>query len=47
MSGVDYAGYHVHFITDDMTAGGHLLDCIIKDATITVDIINNYNLVLP
>ena len=47
MSGIDYAGYHLHFITDDKSAGGHLLDCIINNATIEVDIINNYYLVLP
>ena len=47
MSGVDYAGYHIHFITDDRTAGGHLLDCIINNATVEVDIIHSYNLVLP
>jgi alpha-acetolactate decarboxylase len=47
MSGVDYAGYHIHFITDDRTAGGHLLDCIINNATVEVGIINNYNLALP
>ncbi len=47
MDGVDYAGYHLHLITDDHTAGGHLLDCIINNATVQVDVINEYNLVLP
>ncbi len=47
MDGVDYAGYHLHLITDDHTAGGHLLDCQIANATIEVDKINNYNLILP
>lgn len=47
MSGVDYASYHIHLITDDRSAGGHLLDCIINNATIEVDVINNYYLVLP
>jgi acetolactate decarboxylase len=26
-SGVEIAGYHLHFVTDDRTAGGHVLDC--------------------
>jgi acetolactate decarboxylase len=26
-SGVEVAGYHVHFLTDDRTAGGHVLSC--------------------
>jgi acetolactate decarboxylase len=47
MSGIDYAGYHIHFITDDKTAGGHLLDCIINNAIVKVDVINSYSLVLP
>lgn len=47
MDGVDYAGYHLHLITDDYTAGGHLLDCIINNATVEIDQINNYNLILP
>ncbi len=47
MQGVDFAGYHLHLITNDYTAGGHLLECIIKDATVEIDHINEYNLVLP
>jgi len=47
MNGVDYAGYHLHLLTDDYTAGGHLLDCIIRNATVEIDQINKYNLVLP
>ena len=47
MNGVDYACYHLHLITDDHTAGGHLLDCIIRNATVEVDQINQYNLMLP
>jgi len=47
MIGIDYAGYHLHLITDDHTAGGHLLDCIIQNATVEIDKINQYNLVLP
>ena len=47
MDGVDYAGYHLHLITDDRTAGGHLLDGKINGATVEVDQINRYQLVLP
>jgi acetolactate decarboxylase len=47
MDGVDYAGYHLHLITDGRDSGGHLLDCNIKNATIEVDQINRYELVLP
>jgi len=47
MDGVDYAGYHLHLITDDRTAGGHLLDCIIRNATVEIDETSRYELVLP
>jgi acetolactate decarboxylase len=47
MSGVDYVGYHLHLITDDRSAGGHMLDCIIRNATVQIDQINRYDLVLP
>ncbi len=47
MDGVDSIGYHLHLITQDNTAGGHLLDCIIRDATVEIDQIDEYNLVLP
>jgi acetolactate decarboxylase len=47
MNGIDYAGYHLHFITDDLTAGGHLLDCTIQNATIDIDQIRSYTLIIP
>lgn len=47
MDGVDYAGYHLHLITEDRSAGGHLLECIIKDARVEVDQTNKFTLVLP
>ncbi|MCW4009545.1 MAG: acetolactate decarboxylase [Candidatus Bathyarchaeota archaeon] len=47
MSGVDYAGYHLHLITDDFNAGGHLLECTINNATVEIEQINTYQLVIP
>ena len=47
MDGVDCAGVHLHLITDGHTAGGHLLDCTLQNATVEIDQINSYNLVLP
>ena len=47
MDGVDFAGYHLHFLSDDKTAGGHLLDCTIASATIEIERINSYNLAIP
>lgn len=47
MDGVDYAGFHLHLITDDGSAGGHLLEFTLENATIELDQTNNFNLVLP
>lgn len=42
MSGINVAGYHCHFITDDKTAGGHMLDFIAQNVTIEIDHIQKY-----
>ena len=47
MDGVDFAGYHLHFLTDDDQAGGHLLECSLRNATVEIDQINNYYLQIP
>jgi acetolactate decarboxylase len=47
MDGVDYAGYHFHLITDDHSAGGHLLDFIVENVTVEIDQTSKFNLVLP
>ena len=47
MDGVDYSGFHFHLITDDHSAGGHLLDFTIENATIEMDQTNKFNLILP
>lgn len=47
MEGINVAGYHFHFITDDEAAGGHLLDCIVRNATIEIDYTYKYELILP
>lgn len=46
MDEINVAGYHMHFISDDETSGGHLLDCNIRDATIEIDYTYGYELEL-
>jgi acetolactate decarboxylase len=36
LRGVNVPGYHLHFITADRSAGGHVLDCRTKDVTIKI-----------
>ncbi len=47
MNGVDAVGYHLHFLSSDHTAGGHLLDCTVEDAIVEIDQKNNYHLLIP
>jgi len=47
LAGVNMPGYHCHFITADRRAGGHLLDCRVEGATVTVDALSNFYLRLP
>jgi acetolactate decarboxylase len=47
MDEINVSGYHLHFITDDETAGGHVLECIVRNATIEIDYTYDYELILP
>jgi len=45
--GVNVPGYHLHFITGDRTAGGHLLDMTIPEGSVQVDTTTNFTMPLP
>jgi acetolactate decarboxylase len=45
--GVNVPGYHLHFITADRKAGGHLLACQLQEATIAIDYTSEFYMVLP
>jgi acetolactate decarboxylase len=47
VTGINVAGYHLHFITKDRKAGGHLLECITQSGTIEIDNTLEVLLVLP
>jgi acetolactate decarboxylase len=47
LAGVNLAGYHFHFLTDDRLAGGHLLECRLVAGTLEVDYTYGLHLVLP
>jgi acetolactate decarboxylase len=47
LAGVNMPGYHCHFITADRRAGGHLLDCRVEGAAVTVEALPNLSLRLP
>ncbi len=47
MAGVNVAGYHFHFISDDRKRGGHLLDFSAENLTSLIDVTDNFYMALP
>jgi acetolactate decarboxylase len=47
MAGVNVAGFHLHFISDDHKRGGHLLDCSAADLTTALDLTDDFQMTLP
>ncbi len=47
MDRTNVPGYHLHFITDDRAAGGHVLDYTINEGIIEIDICDSLYLELP
>ncbi len=46
-SGVEIAGYHLHFLSDDRTVGGHVLDCRGADLQVRIEEESDVHLALP
>jgi acetolactate decarboxylase len=47
LNGVNMAGFHLHFLSNDKKAGGHLLACQILSGAIAIDYSYKLNLILP
>jgi len=47
MKDINAAGFHLHFITDDRQAGGHVLDCTVSSVKIEIDYSRDLDLSLP
>lgn len=47
VKGVNVPGYHLHFITDDLTRGGHLLDMEMAHGSCLLDVCNRFLMILP
>ncbi|MDK2990122.1 MAG: acetolactate decarboxylase [Methanoculleus sp.] len=45
--GVNVPGYHLHFITGDRAAGGHLLDMTLTEGTVQLGTTTNFTMRLP
>ena len=47
VKGINVPGYHLHFISNDRTQGGHVLNFEIVDGKCEIDVLNQYFLMLP
>jgi len=44
---IEVPGYHLHFITSDRTAGGHLLGCSGRNLTVQIEQVSDLQVALP
>ncbi len=47
VKGINVPGYHLHFLSDDKTAGGHLLEFKLKKANVKLQPVSQFELILP
>lgn len=47
VNGINVPGYHLHLLTKDRNAGGHLLSLIADSVTIEIDQSDSYRIMLP
>ena len=47
VKGVNVPGYHLHFLSEDKTQGGHILACNMKSGTVMIDVCGKFLLILP
>ncbi|MDY6913464.1 MAG: acetolactate decarboxylase [Planctomycetota bacterium] len=47
VKGVNVPGYHLHFLTDDKTAGGHVLDLVAEEVKIEIDSCSAIHAAMP
>ena len=45
--GINVAGYHLHFVSDDRTCGGHVLDCRLRAGVLAIDHSSELHVELP
>ena len=45
--GINVAGYHLHFVSEDRRCGGHVLDCRLRSAVIAIDHSSELHVELP
>jgi acetolactate decarboxylase len=47
VKGINVPGYHLHFLTKDKKAGGHVLELVVQQARVKVDHTPGFHMILP
>ena len=47
MDGINMPGWHLHFLSDDRSKGGHVFNVILKEGTVLLDKISRIEIELP
>jgi acetolactate decarboxylase len=47
VKGINDVGYHLHFLSDDKTKGGHILSFVMDRGSCAIDICSNHLVILP
>ncbi len=47
VKGINVPGYHLHFISEDLKTGGHILDFELAEGSADIDLCNRFLLILP
>ena len=47
MDGLNTPGWHLHFISQDGTKGGHVLNLAVKDCLLEMDAISEFSMIVP
>ncbi len=47
MASLNVPGMHLHFLSEDMQHGGHLLECVVQNVRVGIQTINKLELSFP
>ena len=47
MQGINVTGWHLHFVSDDKSKGGHVLDVRLSEGSVSLDVIHELSLEQP
>ncbi|OPY41075.1 MAG: Alpha-acetolactate decarboxylase [Methanoregulaceae archaeon PtaU1.Bin222] len=47
VEGLNVPGFHLHYLTDDRTGGGHIQNFIVDNVTVELDLTPQFTIVLP